>query len=439
MEDTLPAVNGKTARNMEKLGKEYSRYSQQIRSHSQRMMEALQAQEEKLPALLRTQIPVTAGKVREYLPGLDSMQSSLQFLAGSNLHTPIPLPTSSIQSLTAQLNGLTHELAQAENLQDFAWQRQAQLKSLLQQPAWVKYLQQYQQTAWYYREQINQYKALLHDPDKLSNKVLTIVRGLPAFRQYMLEHSQLSTLFRLPGSTAASSGAGMAGLQTHDQVAAMLAGRLSSTPTAGAAGSSGGASSLSSPLSDAQGQLNTLKEKYGQYGYGNSQTPVPDFRPNPQHTRTFLQRIQLGLDIQSQQAYTGLPALTTVGLNIGYKLNDRLVTGLGGAYKMGWGQPFDHINLSSQGASLRSFFQWKWKGSIWLTGGWEANYLNAFSGAGIFRQLNDWQSSGLTGLMKTYKAGKRQGNLQLLYDWLHAEHLPHSPALLFRAGYTLGK
>jgi len=150
-----------------------------------------------------------------------------------------------------------------------------------------------------------------------------------------------------------------------------------------------------------------------------------------------LQRIQLGFDMQTQNSSYYVPALSTVALSAGYKLNSRSTVGIGVGYILGWGQPFEHIALSSQGASLRSFLDWKIKGSLWLSGGMEMNYLNAFTALSQLRSVSAWQSSALIGLMKQYKAGSRNGNIQLLFDALYRQHIPQTQPLIFRVGYTL--
>jgi hypothetical protein len=186
-------------------------------------------------------------------------------------------------------------------------------------------------------------------------------------------------------------------------------------------------------MQDATAQMNKWKDKLTG---GNSNATTADFRPNPYHNRTFFQRIQLGLDMQTQSSTNLVPALSTLGVSAGYLLNSRSIVGAAAGFKLGWGQPFNHIAFSGQGASLRGFFHWRWKYSLWLCGGYEANYYNVFDKIASLKNINAWQISGLAGLMKTYRAGKRTGNIQLLYDLLHAQHMPQSAAFIFRVGYS---
>jgi hypothetical protein len=300
--------------------------------------------------------------------------------------------------------------------------------------------QRLQRQLYYYKMQAQQYKNLLHDPDKLASKFLSIVRDLPAFRQFFRRNSYLSTLFRLPGSDAKETGHPLSGLQTRDQVTSLVAERLGSGASfvAAVSGQSAeGSNPLAGSMQQAQVQADQLKDRISSLGGNGSNTAVPDFQPNPYHTKAFLQRIQLGFDVQTQASSYMVPALSTIGLSAGYLLNPRSIIGFGAAYKLGWGHPFNHIAFSSQGAALRSFLDWKLKGSLWIAGSYEANYFNAFEHLSQLRTIPAWQSSALIGFMKTYKVGRHSGNIQLLFDALYRQHIPESPPLVFRVGYTL--
>jgi hypothetical protein len=104
---------------------------------------------------------------------------------------------------------------------------------------------------------------------------------------------------------------------------------------------------------------------------------------------------------------------------------------------MGWGKDVSHISLSSQGIGLRSYVDIKLKGSIWITGGYEQNYMQGFDKIPLLNDYSKWQQSGLLGLSKKYKVGKKTGNMQLLWDFLSYEQTPQTQALKFRVGYTL--
>jgi len=51
--------------------------------------------------------------------------------------------------------------------------------------------------------------------------------------------------------------------------------------------------------------------------------------------------------------------------------------------------------------------------------------------------VNLWQKSALAGITKKYKMGKKEGNMQLLYDFLAGQQRPVAQPLKFRIGYGL--
>ena len=164
---------------------------------------------------------------------------------------------------------------------------------------------------------------------------------------------------------------------------------------------------------------------------------MPDFKPKEQKTKTFLQRLEYGTNIQTVKSNYFFPTTTDMALSVGYKLSDKNIVGLGASYKMGWGKDISHIVISSQGIGFRSFADFKLKGSFFVSGGFEYNYLSSFKTLQeLHNNVDAWQRSALMGLSRKYKVGKREGNMQLLYDFLHGQQTPPGTALKFRIGYT---
>jgi hypothetical protein len=194
---------------------------------------------------------------------------------------------------------------------------------------------------------------------------------------------------------------------------------------------------INQQVNAAQGQLDQLKNKISLPGGGNDHD-MPGFKPNGQKIKSFLQRFELGTNLQSTKANNYFPTTTDLGLSIGYKLNDKSVIGIGGSYKVGWGNDIRHIRLTHEGIGLRSFLDVKVKGGFWLSGGGELNYKSRFSDFEILKNYSSWQRSALLGVTKKYKVGKKfKGNAQLLYDFLWNQQVPRTQAILFRLGYTL--
>jgi len=321
-------------------------------------------------------------------------------------------------------------------------QRQQQLQAVLAKYNLSTYLSGYSQKAYYYKTQLQQYKDQLNHPDQLTGRILSVVRNSNAFQHYFRNNSYLSSLFRVPGSTAPIATPANTTLQTRGQVNAMVAARLGkganfATAVNGQAKGGSSGNPLAGSMGQAQSAINILKTKIAKYGGGSSTTAVPDFQPNSQHNKSLWKRLEYGINIQSTHTRPLLPATTDLALTIGYKVSDRLVFGVGGGLKFGWGEPFEHISLSGQGASIRSYLNWKMKGSWWLAGGYEANYYNAFSELAQLIPVQSWQRSALIGIQKTYKVGKRIGNIQLLYNLLYQQEIPQPQPLIFRVGYSL--
>jgi hypothetical protein len=94
------------------------------------------------------------------------------------------------------------------------------------------------------------------------------------------------------------------------------------------------------------------------------------------------------------------------------------IIGIGASYKLGLGTGWNNIRLSHQGVGLRTYLDWKFKGSIWLSGGYEQNYKSIIRNISQLQNKSTWQKSGLIGLSKKYKVGnKLNGKVQLMWDF----------------------
>jgi len=160
-----------------------------------------------------------------------------------------------------------------------------------------------------------------------------------------------------------------------------------------------------------------------------------------QETKTFKQRLEYGSNFQFGKSNNLLPTTADIGLSIGYSLNDKSVAGIGASYKMGMGN-IRHIRITHQGASLRSFIDWKLKKQFFITGGMEMNYLAALpDNTGVLepKNMSNWQQSGLVGISKKISVKTkwfRSTKVQLLYDFLWNQHVPVSQPVVFRVGYN---
>ncbi len=422
------------AKLQKKLQSKDSAVAQSLFAQSKQQYQSLQA---KLAAPLNS--ATSLHPLKEYIPAVDSMQSAMRFLeqAKTKLGALSPDQLKQVQAVSSQLQSLQSKLQQAEDIKAFIKERRDLIKAQMDKFGLTKQLGQLNKEVYYYQQRLTGYRSLLKDRKKLEEKALSVLRDLPAFKDFMQKNSYLSQLFPMAGAGSAST-ISPDGLQTRDQVQAMINQRT------GAGASSPGGSTQNSgdayvqqQLQAAQGQLDQLKDKLNKAGGGSSDLAMPGFKPNGQKTKTFLQRLEYGFNIQSQNNRGVLPATTDLGVTLGYKLSNNAVIGIGGSYKQGWGSLFNHVRLSNQGMGIRSFIDIKAKGSFWISGGYELNYLPGLDSLSrTYNNINKWQRSGLIGVTKKYKVGKKEGRFQLLWDFLSQAQVPKAQALKFRVGYN---
>jgi len=374
------------------------------------------------------------GELQQYLPALDTLKTSLRFLQQKSDLAKLGLKNEQINGTLDKLKGMEGQLQQAQTVQQFLQQRRQLLKEKLGNLGLAKELKQLNKQAYYYSAQLKEYQSLLKDHKKATQKGLAMLRKTKAFENFMRRNSQLASLFRLPGDpNDPTQAANLAGLQTRAQVNNLIQNQL-------AAGGPNAQAQFRQNLQDAQSQLGQLKDKILQAGGGSSELDMPDgFKPNPEKTKSFWKRIELGTNIQSQRSRGLLPASSDIGLSLGYKLNPNSIIGIGTSYKVGWGRDIRHIRISHQGLSIRSFIDYKLKGSFWLTGGYELNYQSGFSDFNELKDLSRWQPSGLIGVSKVVSLQSKllkKTKLMLLWDMLSYRQRPRTQAVLFRVGYT---
>jgi hypothetical protein len=372
--------------------------------------------------------------VKEYIPRLDSLGTSLKFLQtnSSFINGNVANISKSLQSVQQ----LQSKLAQAEQVKQFIKERKEQIKQALQRytklPNGIsKQLKQYNKQAYYYAAQIREYKALLNDPAKMERKALQLLNKLPAFQQFMQQNGQLARLFGGADLSSMNGTTAPAGLQTRASVQALIQQR------AGA----GGFQQIKDNVEQAKNQLQQLKAKLS--ASGSVDDKQQGFRINDQKTRSFLQRITLGGNIQFTKANSILPAGTDIAFSIGYQLNTRSTIGIGASYKLGLGS-IKKVRVTNEGIGLRSFVDVKFKKQLYITGGYELNHFSAFRAIEGLGNADWWQPSGLIGLTKKqpipspFNKKKPAGiNLQILYDFLYRNHTPFSSPLILRTGFHL--
>jgi hypothetical protein len=446
----LQAISDKT----NQLGKKLDKKSQKAIARFQQTEEKIQKKLSKIDSIAAKNIFTQSkekyqqltdklkdtSNLTQYIPKLDTLASSLKFFAQNpQWLEQIKDGKNKLSEASEKLKEFQSQLQQAENVKQFLKERRQYLRDQLMKFGFAKELKNVDKEVYYYSQQINEYKEIFKDPKKVEKKAIELLSKTKLFKDFMKKNSMLASLFNIPGDpNDPLTQVNLAGLQTRAQVNLLIQTQIAS-------GGPNAQQIVQQNIQQAQSQLQNLKNKVFKAGGGSSDAELPDFKPNNQKTKSFLERIEIGTNMQSQKGNGLLPVTSDVGLSIGYKLNDKSMIGIGGSYKVGWGNGWNNIRISSQGASVRSFVDWKIKGSFYLSGGFEMNYRQELNGvviparSGIYN-AQKWQQSGLIGLSKVVSVKSKffkKTKVQVLWDYLSYEQVPRGQAVIFRIGYTI--
>jgi len=443
-------------RYFEKISKKASSVNDKLDATTTRALNRLQKQQEKLKKKLFKVDSLAAKSIfseadnryqslqhkldnpqqlTQYVPFLDTLKTSLKFFnKNKELLAKAKGMEGKLGESMAKINGLENQLQKAEEVKQFLKQQKQFLKGQLEKFGFAKQLKKLNKDVYYYGQQVAEYKETIKDPEKIERKVINLISRTKLFRDFMKKNSMLASLFRMPADDPNDPAylQSLAGLQTRAQVNQLIQDQLGSS----------GANALQQAqgnVQQAQGVLQQLKDKAAQYGNSATDDDMPDFKPNTQKTKSFLKRLEYGTNVQTIRSNSLLPVTSDIGLSAGYKINDKSIIGIGASYKMGWGQNIQHIRISNQGASLRSYVDVKLKKSFWLSGGYEMNYHNEFKSIEQLKEYNAWQQSGLVGLSKKFSINTKffkNTKLQLLWDFLSYSQIPRVQPIVFRVGYN---
>ena len=441
---------------LEKVSAKSSAIEEQLDKKSQKALEKLQKQEAKMKQKLAKMDSSAAKEIfassnekykelqeklknpayRNYIPSLDTLATSFKFIQQNpELISNIKEGKEKLDEALTKVKGLDNQLQKAEEIKRFLKERRQYLKERLSQFGFAKELKQINKQVYYYAAQVKEYKEILNDPKKTEQKAIELLSKTKMFKDFMAKNSMLASLFRVPGDPSDPNYiASLAGLQTRATVNTLVQQQIST-------GGTNAQQQFQNNLQQAQSQIRQLKDKILRMGGGSSDDIMPEgFKPNDQKTKSFWKRIEVGTNFQTQRATNLFPVTSDLGLSLGYKLNDKSVIGIGASYKFGWGSGWDNMKLSSEGAGLRSFIDWKIKGSLWISGGYEMNYKEGFKSIDQLKDLSAWQSSGLLGISKVVSVRSKlfkKTKVQLLWDFLSYQQVPRTHPILFRIGYNL--
>ncbi|WP_430902466.1 hypothetical protein [Paraflavitalea sp. sgz302552] len=362
-----------------------------------------------------------------YLTKLDSLETGLACIT-KNFDISSNEKLASISNGIKSISSLKQSYKDAGSVGAFLKQQRNQLKQYSTKFGLDRQLKKLSKDYYYYGQMVADYKQVLNDPLKQQELVLKVIRKVPMFSEFFSKHSELASLF--PNNGNIGTAAGLVGLQTTAMVRQGIQGQLQGASTAQI-------NALQQQITQAQQELKQLKQKLSQMTSGNSEMEVPDFTPNSMRRKPFAKRLEYNANIQSTRNTPFWPTTSDIGLGLGFKLNDRSVIGLGASYKLGWGRDIRNIKITHEGLGLRSYIDWRLKGSFYLSGGYEQNYRQRIENISLLKQTDYWQQSGLLGLSKKIAVKKKmKTDIKLLFDFLYRQHVPETQPILFRVGYS---
>lgn len=455
-DSTLAALQQVPEKYFNTIDKKINKYTDRVSSKTIKTLTKLSRWEGKIKGTLEKAHPATAAKLfgnnqltfsdllqqiqkgeaikleyrRQYDKYRDDMTTGIKYLEKNKalLDSGLAKKIASTKEKLARFNSGEDS---TEAIQQFIKERKKQIiAAAFTHLGKSKWLTKMNKETWYYAETIKNYKDLFNDEAKTEKLVKDVLRSVPGFQKFVQKNSMLASLFGSPGGGDVADATAYAGLQTRAGVQQLIQSRI-------AAGGPGAQDVFKQNLKQAQAQLNAYKDKLLKAGSraGTGEGGLPDFKPNTQKTKTFLQRLEFGSNLQFARSNSLMPTTADIALTVGYKLNDRSIFGIGAGYKLGMGR-IDKIRFSTEGINLRSFMEWKLKKQFYMTGGWEMNYLTAPANTAVIKTDN-WQQSALAGISKKFsiKTKWTKGTkIQLLYDFMASKNV--TQRFLFRIGYN---
>jgi len=354
----------------------------------------------------------------------DKLTTSLKYIEAKKTY----LDSSILKPLlnaSKKAENLELDIANTEAIEKFVKERKKELiNETIKYLGKNKYLSKINKESYYYIETLRNYKELFKDPSKAEETAVKLLHEIPGFDKFLKQNGMIASLF---GNGGSGNTQDIAGLQTSSSLSSMIQSKIS-------AGGPNAQQVFAEKMKNVQNEISQLKDKVAKHGGSTGSTEIPDFKPNPQKSKTFFQRLEFGVNLQTQRSSAYFPAATTFAGTVGYKLNSSGIIGFGFSYRLGLGD-WNKIKVTHEGVGFRSFIDWKLKGKIYISGGYEMQYNDAINSFAALKTQSNWQMSGLIGVTKKYSIGKmKKGNLQILFDFLSQTHLPKTSMIIFRTG-----
>lgn len=218
-------------------------------------------------------------KCHTFNPLEDTLNSAIRYLEKSNIITDNKLT----QQILGQLSTMQSRMEQAEQIKQYLRNRRQYLREQLAKLDMVKELRNYSKKIWYLGAQIDEYKSMLKEPDKIERKVIDLLSKTKPFQDFMHKYSMLGSLFPSNNYGNGASQPALPGLQTSAQVNKLVQQTF--------AGPNNSLQLLQSNIKQAQAQLQHIKNKINEKG-ANPDGDIPEFRPNPEKVKSFWNRLE---------------------------------------------------------------------------------------------------------------------------------------------------
>jgi hypothetical protein len=157
----------------------------------------------------------------QYIPFLDTIKTSLRFLAGQKgFLSKAKNPGDKISDGLSKVNNLEQQFQKAEEVKKVLRQQKEFLENELQKFGFAKDLKRLNKQAYYYSAQIKEYKEAIKDKKKLERKAVGLLSKAKPFQEFMKKNSMLASLFRMPVDDPSDPFylQSLSGLQTRVQI-----------------------------------------------------------------------------------------------------------------------------------------------------------------------------------------------------------------------------
>lgn len=354
-------------------------------------------------------------------------------------------------NISTPIAGYGNELTQLQQKADYQQyistlidQHTNSLKNLAGNTGDIPGLASISKTAYYGKAKIAVWKQVADDPSKAEDKALEYLQGTPGFEQQLSQSTNPNS--GLNGNMNADALEQM-GYQTKSQLNKSLqqkfGGNLSQVQQ-----------QVSSQISDWQNRVIDVKSQVAnaksqitgtKSDISNLKSSIrkPVIGKNPMRGLPFWKRIEKSYNWQTTRATTdGTPAMLQLAGMAGYRQTPKLTYGIGIAADFGLGQDWNHIHLSFEGVSLRTFIKYNFIYGIGMYAGYERTYKRSvFSNSNAaptelsnltsLHNTQYYSESVLIGLTKSYRLNSKwNGAVQVLYDIWWREKGLRSPIVL---------